>query len=120
MSLGIARKANSLGRGALERGHGAPLEPLAQLGDALRSVGAFAHCVEAAELVCSQTANVGRGVSMGVDRGDERPVRGARAPQGSDLCVLEHGSDCLATVDADVVVAETARGDQDYKCVNGR
>ena len=31
-----------------------------------------------------------------------------RAPQGSDLRVLEHGSDCLATVDADVVVVETA------------
>ena len=30
------------------------------------------------------------------------------APQGSDLRVLEHGSDCLATVDANVVVVETA------------
>ena len=31
-----------------------------------------------------------------------------RAPQGSDLRVLEHGSNCLATVDADDVAAETA------------
>jgi hypothetical protein len=30
-----------------------------------------------------------------------------RAPQGSDLRVLEHGSNCLATVDADVVEGET-------------
>ena len=37
--------------GALERGHGAPLEPLAQLGDALRSVGALSTIIEAAELV---------------------------------------------------------------------
>merc|ERR1740130_1730966 len=35
----------------VERGHGAPLEPLAQLGDALRSVGALSTIVEAAELV---------------------------------------------------------------------
>ena len=48
---------------------------------------------------------------MGVDRGNERRVRGAREPQGSDLRVLEHGSNCLATVDADTVVIETARGD---------
>ena len=47
------------GGGALERGHGAPLEPLAQLGDALRSVGALSTIVEAAELVVAQTAKVG-------------------------------------------------------------
>ena len=39
MSTGADRKANTLGRGALERGHGAPFEPLAQLGDSLRGVG---------------------------------------------------------------------------------
>ena len=52
---------------------------------------------------------------MGVDRGNERRVRGAREPQGSDLRVLEHGSDYLGTVDADVVVVETARGDVDLR-----
>ena len=47
----------TLGRGgALQRGHGAPLEPLAQLRDALRSVGAMTHQVEAAEMVGGQTA----------------------------------------------------------------
>ena len=30
-----------------------------------------------------------------------------RVPQGSDLRVLEHGSNCLATVGADVVEGET-------------
>ena len=37
--------------GALERGDGAALEPLAQLRDALGGVGAAAHVVEAAEHV---------------------------------------------------------------------
>ena len=30
------------------------------------------------------------------------------APQGSNLRVLEHGNDCLATLDADTVAVETA------------
>ena len=34
------------GGGALQRGHGAPLEPLAQLGDALRGVGAVAEVID--------------------------------------------------------------------------
>ena len=62
--MGADRKANTLGwrpGGALERGHGAPLEPLAQLGDALRSVGAAALVVDAAELVKVQAAKVGSG-----------------------------------------------------------
>ena len=43
MSMGADTKANTLwGGGALERGHGAPLEPLAQLCDALSGVGASA------------------------------------------------------------------------------
>ena len=41
MSMGADRKANAWGGGALERGHGASLERLAELGDALSSVGAF-------------------------------------------------------------------------------
>ena len=53
-------KANAFGAGgALERGHGAPLEPLAQLGDALGGVGATALPVEAAELVFVQAAMSG-------------------------------------------------------------
>ena len=42
-------------------------------------------------------------------------MRGAREPHGSDLRALEHGSDCLGTVDADTVVVETARGDVDLR-----
>ena len=55
--MGIDTQANTLGRrGALERGHGASLERLAQLVDALGGVGAAASVVKAAELVASQTA----------------------------------------------------------------
>ena len=42
--------------GVLERGQGAPLETLAQLGDAVRGVGALAIPVEAAEAVVAQAA----------------------------------------------------------------
>ena len=52
----------SLGCGsALERGDEAPLEPLAQLGDALGREGALASVVETAELVADQTAREGVG-----------------------------------------------------------
>jgi len=44
------------GGGALQQGHGAPLEPLAQLGDALGGVVAAAVNIETAELVVGQTA----------------------------------------------------------------
>ena len=57
MSRGADRKAKTLwGGGALERGHSAPLERLAQLGDALSGVGAVADIIEAAELVVGQAA----------------------------------------------------------------
>ena len=46
--MGADRNANTRGGGALERGHGAPLERLAQLGDTLGCVGALAKLVEAA------------------------------------------------------------------------
>ena len=52
----LTQKQTLWGGGALERGHGAPLEPLAQLRDALGGVGAKAVRVEAAELVVGQTA----------------------------------------------------------------
>ena len=63
LSAGADIKANAFGAGgALERGHGAPLEPLAQLRDALGGVGAATHDVEAAELVVGQTAMGGEGM----------------------------------------------------------
>ena len=52
----LTQKQTLWGGGALERGHGAPLEPLAQLRDALGGVGAIAERVEAAELIVGQTA----------------------------------------------------------------
>ena len=68
VSMGADRKANTLGRrGALERGHGAPVEPLAQLGDALGSV-CTVNCAkwargDAAELVSFQAAREGMSVN---------------------------------------------------------
>ena len=60
VSMGVDRKASMRGGGALERGHGAPLERLAQLGDALCSVGASTILVDAAERVVAQPASMGR------------------------------------------------------------
>ena len=64
----LTQKRTLLGGCALERGHSASLEPLAQLDDALSGVGAAAIGVDAAELVVGQTTKEGC-VSMGVDRG---------------------------------------------------
>jgi hypothetical protein len=52
----LTGKQTRLGGGALKRGHGAPFERLAQLGDALGGVGAIASMIDAAELVVGQTA----------------------------------------------------------------
>jgi hypothetical protein len=52
----LTGKQTLLGGGALERDHGAPLESLAQLGDALGVVGPLAMIVEDAEMVAGQTA----------------------------------------------------------------
>jgi hypothetical protein len=72
VSRDVDRKANTVGRGGvLERCHGAPLERLAKLGDALSGVSAHGiRCpmilgmtpiifalVEAAEMVAGQTAS---------------------------------------------------------------
>ena len=57
--MGADTKANTLwGGSAPERGHGASLERLAELGDALCGVGArnSAICVEPAERVTNQAA----------------------------------------------------------------
>ena len=67
VSMGADTRASGGGGGALERGHGAALEPLAQLGDALSGVGAVAPEVEAAELVEAQAANELEVVSVGAD-----------------------------------------------------
>ena len=60
----------TLGRGGVpQRRHAAPLEPFAQLGDALRSVSPLTSVfVDATEHVAVQAAKQGRrGVSMGAD-----------------------------------------------------
>ena len=59
----LTQKQPLWGGGALERGHGAPLEPLAQLGDALRGVGAAAVPIKAAEHVFGQAAKGRRSVN---------------------------------------------------------
>ena len=61
VSTGVDRSTR--GGGALERGHGAPLERLAELSDALGSVGAFAVVVDAAEFVVDQAAKERRRVN---------------------------------------------------------
>ena len=68
VSAGADKKTNySRGGGALERRHGTPLEALAQLGDALGSVGtasiAIVVSVDAAEHVISQAAREGMSVN---------------------------------------------------------
>ena len=52
----LTQKQTLRGGGAPKRGHGAPLEPLAELGDALGGVGAVTLIIEAAELVVIQAA----------------------------------------------------------------
>ena len=59
----LTQKQTLRGGSAPERGHGASLEPLAQLGDALGGVGAKAHTIEAAELVVGQAAKGTRSVN---------------------------------------------------------
>ena len=56
-------KKRTLRGGALKRGHGAALEGLAQLVDALGGVGAAAIIIEAAELVVGQAAKGRRSVN---------------------------------------------------------
>ena len=85
--MGVDRKARMQGGGALERGHGAPLERLAQLGDALCSVGAAAPLIEAAELVVGQAAKGRRyTVSAGADtKANTSGQRRTRARRFSSL-----------------------------------
>ena len=64
----LTRKQTLLGGGALERGHGASLEPLAQLGYALGGEGAITATSEATELVAGQAAKEKEEVSMVADK----------------------------------------------------
>ena len=57
------KSEHSGGCGALKRGHGTPLEPLAELDDALGGVGAVTLTIEAAELVTGQAAKGRRSVN---------------------------------------------------------
>ena len=61
--MGADAKLSKQRGGALQRGHGAPLEPLAQLGEALSGVGTAPPAVEAAELAVGQPVNVKRSVN---------------------------------------------------------
>ena len=62
VAMGVDRKASTRGGGALERGHGASLERLAELGDALGGVGA-ASILDAAQHVVGQAAKKRRHVN---------------------------------------------------------
>ena len=57
LSAGADTNANTWGGSALQRAHGAALEPLAQRSDALSSVVSSAVLVDAAELVSGQAAS---------------------------------------------------------------
>ena len=107
------------GRGALERGHGAPLEPLAQLGDARCSVGAAALTIDAAEVVVGQTAKGKGGLSMGADTKASGGGGGAlERGHGAALEPLAQLGDALCGVGAiafgieaaELIVSQTATG----------
>ena len=104
-------RANTRGGGALERGHGAPLEPLAQLGDALGGVSAAPIRVNAAELVEGQTAK-GRGWCQWALT--ERQTLGqgrrtsARCGHGAPLEPLAQLGDAVGGVGAFAIPVEAA------------
>ena len=63
VSAGADAKANAQGGGALQRSHGAPMEPLEQLGDALGSEGGVGvvhkrRAPDTTELVFGQAASI--------------------------------------------------------------
>ena len=61
VSTGADKNASTRGGGALERSHSAPLEPLAQLGDAVSGVLAVTIIADATEAVRRQAAEGGQG-----------------------------------------------------------
>ena len=64
VSMGADTKANTWGGGALERGHGTPLEPLAERSDALSGVLAAPIHVDATDRVVGQAASMGGSESV--------------------------------------------------------
>ena len=119
----MAKANTTVGGSALERSHRASLEPLAQLGDAFRGVGAVAKHVDAAELVVGQAATrEGGTVSMGADR--KAMFRGlVRAPSGllqrlQGRVSLEALRESGASLGAEFVLAQTASMGADV-CAEG-
>ena len=98
--------------GALERGDGGALEPLAQLCDAHGGVGAAATAAEATELVAVQAASKGgggRGCQWGLAR--ERALRCGGALErgdGASLEPLAQLCDALGGVSATATIGEAA------------
>eukprot|EP00964_Phaeocystis_antarctica_P009108 scaffold4936_cov73-Phaeocystis_antarctica.AAC.3 len=89
------------GGGALQRGHGAPLEPLAQLDDALGGVGALTELVDATELVVGQTAKE-RGYCQCADMHKSKHSEPVRAQDGLPerfqlRAALDRLGDCSST-----------------------
>ena len=98
--------------GALERGDGGALEPLAQLGDALGGVGAAlkaVEAVEAAEMVGAQAASRGEGgggCQLGLAREGALRCGGAlERGDGAALEPLAQLGDALGGVGAVAAVA---------------
>ena len=113
----------TLGRvGAPKRGHGAPLEPLAQLGDALSGVGATASRIEAAELVVLETAAVGFGVGGEPCQGaltERRTLSGGGALETGDLSLLEDGRERGGALVSDAIARDTAKHGEGIGAVRG-
>ena len=110
--MGIDRKSYTRAHRAPQRGHGALLEPLAQLGDALSGVLALKISVEAAELVIVQTARCGVAVSMGADtKANTREL--VRSPGGllerlQRRVTLEALRESSSSFGTEVVLSQTA------------
>ena len=121
----LTRKRTLWGGGALERCHGAFLESVAQLGDALCSVGATAATIEAAELVEGQAAK-GRRCQWALTRKQTHSGRWGALEFGHGaalerLAQLGYalggvGTDARIIDAAELIVAQAATG----RSVNGR
>ena len=109
MGAVTAEEGEHSGGGALERGHGALLEPLAQLGDPVGGVGAIAIPVEAAELVLRQAATSWGVAVVFLTLTQTQTLWGGGALEIGDLCLLEDGSERGGSLDSDLIVSETVR-----------
>ena len=112
--MGADKNASDRGGGALERGHGAPFEPLAQLGDALGGVGAvaFGDALDAAELVVGQAATGKEVVSTGTDTkaNIREPIRATGGLLELFQCrvALQPVSESDSSLGAELVALQTA------------